>query len=148
MKLQLALPIALTTTLIGCTWMPGRFHEGNPYIHPRFGYRITNETADYFDLEVIVMDYSLTVTHGDPEIEEAKRVFIKFLKKYEETNHIQVVEPPLVELTANCVRSTLGTNTVRVGKRVFVKKKRPPTRSRSRSRGRFDLSRGHPSPDL
>ncbi len=117
--------LILTLAPAGCTTMPERFHAGSPEIHPRFGYHITNETQDHFDLEIIVMDRSCFYTHGDDEVERARQVFVEFLRAYADERQVEVDEPPLVELNAFQVRGNFGTNTTRVGKRIRIVNDRP-----------------------
>ena len=51
--------------LSGCTSMPDTYTKGAREVWPWWGFRLTNETAESIDLEVIVHQYVFACTAAD-----------------------------------------------------------------------------------
>lgn len=109
----------LSFSLCSCTSMPERFKNSDRSLHPRFGIHITNESDTYFDIEIMVMDYSFAYTAGEDQIARAKELFITVAKEYAADKGRTIIDPPLVELYMYQVRNEIdGTNTTRISKRI------------------------------
>lgn len=117
MRVLICLAVAVVSA--GCTSMPSRFTLGDRFVHPRYGYQVTNETDDTFDLEVCVMDYSFILTAGAEQLERAKRVFVRVARHYAMEKGRIIDSPPPVELYVHHVRNQWdGTNTIYVSKQI------------------------------
>ena len=103
----------------GCTTMPRGFTKGDKALHPRFGYQVTNETANHFDLELCVIWWAFACTNAEGQIEDSKKIFISFAQDYGMAKGNRVEDIPAVEIKTLHVRNGVdGGCSVRVSKRV------------------------------
>ena len=117
--------LVLAALASSCTTLPANLTRGNEAIHARWGYAITNEAPNSFDLEVAVQEYAGICTTGEGQLERARDVFITCAQ-----NHVRELgrEPEafvLVKLPVTHVRAYWDdTCTMRVSDRIRLKPKR------------------------
>lgn len=99
--------------------MPKGFTPGPRTIHPRWGWRISEETTRGLDLEVAVLWYAFVCTAAEEQIDPSRVIFLEWATRLAEERG-QALEPlSPVELITTHVRNEIdGTCTVRVGKRL------------------------------
>ena len=102
--------------LSACTTMPDSYTRGAADIWPRWGYRVTNETPESLDLEIIMLDTPFACTDPYGQMEKAKEIFIECAAMLSERMGKTLEVPAPVDLSANHIYGC----TMRVGKRLRV----------------------------
>lgn len=113
--------------LAGCTTLPDSYTRGAADVWPRWGYRVTNETAESLDLEVIVHQYVFACTAADGQLELAQKVFLQAADRLGQERRVRLDVPPAVEIPTSHIRNGIdGICSMRAGKRLRVLEALPP----------------------
>jgi putative SOS response-associated peptidase YedK len=99
-------PLWVVLLLGACTTVPGRFTQ-DPSISDKGGYRVENETAQSFTLEVFYVAYSF-FPNPDPAVQEARDYFIRVASEFAKKKGKKIVRPTTADLNASPTRNTVS----------------------------------------